>query len=151
MEKGRLENRFYVGFRWRDETRITLRLQSVNFSGHVTCIFDWPAGANHFIWGRTAVSTETTQNLKHKQKNIHIMGLSESIESSWPTEFFSVLLSQLLGAEILPMPPVLDRTAPKPKQGERPQPIIAQFHDYQTKERVLSEARKRRSKLQYLG
>ena len=50
---------------------------------------------------------------------------------------------------------MLDRAhrslAPKPKQGERPRPVIVRFHDYQTKERVLREARRRRSELQYLG
>ncbi|TWW59884.1 hypothetical protein D4764_06G0014140 [Takifugu flavidus] len=91
---------------------------------------------------------------RSRRNNVRIIGLPESIEGPRPTDFFSALLSQLLGEETLPKPPVLDRAhrslAPKPKQGERPRPVIIRFHDYQTKERVLREARKRRSDLRYL-
>ena len=90
-----------------------------------------------------------------RRNNVRIVGLSESIEGPRPTDFFSALLVQLLGEEILPKPPVLDRAhrslAPKLKQGERPRPVIVRFHDYQTKEKVLRKARRRRSDLQYLG
>uniref|UniRef100_A0A674P7S6 Transposase element L1Md-A101/L1Md-A102/L1Md-A2 n=1 Tax=Takifugu rubripes TaxID=31033 RepID=A0A674P7S6_TAKRU len=83
---------------------------------------------------------------RSRRNNVRIIGLPESIEGPRPT--------QLLGEETLPKPPVLDRAhrslAPKPKQGERPRPVIIRFHDYQTKERVLREARKRRSDLRYL-
>ncbi|TWW54773.1 hypothetical protein D4764_0109550 [Takifugu flavidus] len=84
---------------------------------------------------------------RSRRNNVRIIGLPESIEGPRPTDFFSALLSQLLGEETLPKPPVLDRAhrslASKPKQGERPRPVIIRFHDYQTKERVLREALKR--------
>lgn len=92
---------------------------------------------------------------RSRRNNLRIIGLPESIEGPRPTDFFSALLAQLLGEDVLPTPPVLDRAhrslAPKPKQGERPRPVIVRFHDFQTKERVLREARKRRSALLYLG
>lgn len=108
----------------------------------------------------------TTSNAKLKAKaadlearsrrnNIRIIGLPESIEGPQPTAFFASFLHELLGEDTLPAPPVLDRAhrslAAKPKQGERPRPVIIRFHNFQTKEKVIREARKRRSDMQYLG
>ena len=108
----------------------------------------------------TAVSEKLkakTADLEARRRcnNVRIIGLSELIEEPTTNQFFSALLFQLLGEEILLTPPALDQAhrslAPKPKDGERPRPVIAWFHDYQTKEKVLREACKRRSDLQYLG
>lgn len=81
---------------------------------------------------------------RSRRNNVRIIGLPESIEGPRPTDFFALLLTQLLGKDILPVPPELDRAhwtlAPKPKQGEKPRPVIIRFHNYKTKEKVLSEA-----------
>lgn len=69
--------------------------------------------------------------------NVPIIGLPESIEGPQLTTFVSELLPQLLAEEILPTPPELDHTykslTAKPKQGEKPRPIIIRFHNFQTK------------------
>lgn len=44
-----------------------------------------------------------------RRNNIRIIGLPESIEGPTPTMFFSKLLVELLGEEILESPPELDR------------------------------------------
>ena len=84
---------------------------------------------------------------RSRRNNVGIVGLAELIEGPRPTDFFSGLLFQLLGEETLPKSTVLDRAhrslGPKPKEGERPRPVIVWFHDYQTKEKVLREARRK--------
>ncbi|KAI4829440.1 hypothetical protein KUCAC02_023481 [Chaenocephalus aceratus] len=90
---------------------------------------------------------------RSRRKNIRIIGLPDSIEGPRPTAFFSDLLPQLLGDQILPTSPELVRAhrslAAKPKPGERP--VIIRFHNFQTKERVIREARKMRADLRYEG
>ncbi|KAI4806528.1 hypothetical protein KUCAC02_017348 [Chaenocephalus aceratus] len=92
---------------------------------------------------------------RSRRKNIRIIGLPESIEGPRPTAFFSDLLPQFLGDQILPTSPELVRAhrslAAKPKPGERPRPVIIRFHNFQTKERVIREARKMRADLRYEG
>ncbi|KAI4806458.1 hypothetical protein KUCAC02_017283 [Chaenocephalus aceratus] len=92
---------------------------------------------------------------RSRRKNIRIIGLPESIEGPRPTAFFSDLLPQLLEDQILPTSPELVRAhrslTAKPKPGERPRPVIIRFHNFQTKERVIREARKMRADLQYEG
>ncbi|KAF3842858.1 hypothetical protein F7725_001707 [Dissostichus mawsoni] len=92
---------------------------------------------------------------RSRRKNIRIIGLPESIEGPRPTAFFSDLLPQLLGDQILPTSPELVRAhrtlAAKPRPGERPRPVIIRFHNFQTKERVIREARKMRADLRYEG
>lgn len=82
-----------------------------------------------------------------------IIGVPEWIEGLKPTAFFSKLLSQLLGEEVLSAPPELGRAhrslTLKPRRDEKPRPVIIQFHNYQTKEKVILEAQKRRLELQY--
>ena len=72
-----------------------------------------------------------------------------------PTVFFSELLAEILGEEILPSPPELDRAhralTSKPGPGEKPRAVIIRLHRYQQKERILREARAKRSMLQYRG
>ncbi|KAI2656553.1 LINE-1 type transposase domain-containing protein 1 [Labeo rohita] len=114
-----------------------------------------------------AVCAELTENyskLKAKtadlegrswRNNIRIIGLLESVEGPRPTVFFLELLSEVMGEQVLPAPPELDRAhqalVPKPKQGGKPRAVIVRFHRYQIKEAVMREARKRRGSLQYRG
>lgn len=92
---------------------------------------------------------------RSRRNNIRIIGLPESIEGGHPTTFFSELLHSILGGEVLPSLPELDRAhrslAPKPKTGEKPRPVIIRFHKYKVKEKVVLEARRRRGELLYNG
>ncbi|KAI4829443.1 hypothetical protein KUCAC02_023484 [Chaenocephalus aceratus] len=85
---------------------------------------------------------------RSRRKNIRIIGLTGvDLRARDQTAFFSDLLPQLLGDQILPTSPELVRAhrslAAKP--GERPRPVIIRFHNFQTKERVIREARKMRA------
>ena len=92
---------------------------------------------------------------RSRRNNIRIIGLPESIEGPAPTMFFSKLLVELLGEEILESPPELDRVhralTAKPQPGLRPRPVIIRLHRYRIKDLIIREARKRRGKLQYEG
>ncbi|KAJ3583228.1 hypothetical protein NHX12_034167 [Muraenolepis orangiensis] len=59
----------------------------------------------------------------------------------------------MFGDQVLQTPPELDRAhrtlAAKPRQGDKPRPVIVCFHRHQTKELVIREARKRRNDLTY--
>lgn len=84
---------------------------------------------------------------RSRRQNIRIVGLPESIEGSRPTAFFSHLLVDVLGTEILPSPPELDRAhrslAPKPAPGAKPRPVIIRLHRFQVKDQIIREARRR--------
>ncbi|KAI4817409.1 hypothetical protein KUCAC02_010810 [Chaenocephalus aceratus] len=61
---------------------------------------------------------------RSRRQNLRIIGQPESIEGPCPSAFFSQLLIDTLGTEILASPPELDRAhrslAPKPAQeGDR--------------------------------
>lgn len=92
---------------------------------------------------------------RSRRNNIRIVGLPESIEGPRPTKFFSELLVELLGNQVLQSPPELDRAhrslAAKPQPGSRPRPVIIRLHHYQTKDLIIREARKRRGSLKYQG
>ncbi|KAF3858784.1 hypothetical protein F7725_011985 [Dissostichus mawsoni] len=91
---------------------------------------------------------------RSRRQNLRIIGLPESIEGPRPSAFFSQLLVDTLGAEILASPPELDRAhrslAPKPAPGGRPRPVILRFHRFQIKDLVIREAR-RQGELNYKG
>ena len=108
----------------------------------------------------TACSTPTLQHdnesLKAKladlegrsrHQNIRIIGLPESLEGSRPTAFFSQLLVDVFGMEVLSSPPEPERAhrslAPKPAAGEKPRPIIIRLHHFQVKDLLICEARRR--------
>ena len=108
----------------------------------------------------TACSTPTLQHdnesLKAKladlegrsrRQNIRIIGLPESLEGSIPTTFFSQLLVDVFGMEVLSSPPELDRAhwslAPKPATGHKPRPVIIRLHRFQVKHMLIREARRR--------
>lgn len=78
-----------------------------------------------------AAVTESNAKLKAKaadleaqsrRNNIRIIGVLESLEGPWPTTFFSQLLYETFGDQILPSPPELDSAhrslIAKPKPGE---------------------------------
>ncbi len=92
---------------------------------------------------------------RSRRNNIRIIGLPESVEGPRPTVFFSEMLSEVMGEQVLSSPPELDRAhralVAKPKQGGKPRAVIVNFHRYQIKEAVMREARKRRGSLQYRG
>ncbi|KAJ8278544.1 hypothetical protein GJAV_G00088750 [Gymnothorax javanicus] len=60
---------------------------------------------------------------------------------------------EIFGDQVLSTPPELDQAhrslAAKPRQGDRPRPVIVCFHWHQTKELVVREARKQRNDLMY--
>ncbi|CAL9703385.1 unnamed protein product [Knipowitschia caucasica] len=89
---------------------------------------------------------------RSRRSNIRIIGLPEDIErATRPTEFFSQLLFDALGTDVLPSPPELDRAhrtlAAKPGPTGRARPVLVCFHNFQTRERVVREARRLRGKL----
>lgn len=90
---------------------------------------------------------------RSRRNNIRIVGLPESIEGPRPTTFFSDVLKEIFGDQVLQTPPELDRAhrslAAKPRQGDRPRPVIVCLHRHQTKELIIREARKRRNDLKY--
>lgn len=61
---------------------------------------------------------------------------------------------EIFGDQTLQTPPELDRAhhslAAKPRQGDRPRPVIVCFHRHQTKELIVREARKQGYYLKYL-
>lgn len=64
---------------------------------------------------------------RSRRQNIRIIGLPESIEGPRPSAFFSQLLIDVLGPEVLTSPPEIDRAhrslAPKPAPGGKPRPV----------------------------
>lgn len=92
---------------------------------------------------------------RSRRSNVRLTGLPESIEGPHPTTFFSNLLQKILGEQVLPTPPELERAHrtpfTKPKPNERPRTVIMCFHSFQTKEKVIREARRRRGELRYEG
>ncbi|KAI2645890.1 LINE-1 retrotransposable element ORF1 protein [Labeo rohita] len=80
-------------------------------------------------------------------QNIQILSLPESIKGPRPTAFFSQLLVDVLGSQVLTSPPELDRAhqslAPEPAPGQRPHPVILRFHSFQIKDLVIRESRKK--------
>ncbi|KAF3856803.1 hypothetical protein F7725_017526 [Dissostichus mawsoni] len=92
---------------------------------------------------------------RSRRNNIRITGLPESIEGARPTDFFSRLLVELLGDQVLTTAPELDRAhralTAKQGPGSRSRAVIARIHHFRTKELIVQEARKRRGKLFFQG
>ena len=103
---------------------------------------------------RLAAKTADLES-RSRRDNIRIIGLPESIEGPRLTTFFSDMLVELLGSQILPTPPELDRAhrtlVAKPPPGGKPRVVMVRFHHYQVRDLVVREARKQRGKLQYRG
>ncbi|KAJ4939396.1 hypothetical protein JOQ06_028845, partial [Pogonophryne albipinna] len=84
---------------------------------------------------------------RSRRQNIRIIGLPESLEGPRPTAFFSQLLVDVFGKEVLSSPPELDRAhrslAPKPAAGDKPRPVTVRLHHFQVKDLLIREARRR--------
>lgn len=82
-----------------------------------------------------------------RHQNIRIIGLSESLEGSRPTTFFSQLLVDVFGKEVLSSPPELDcvhrSLAPRPAAGDKPWPAIICLHRFEAKDHLNFEACRR--------
>uniref|UniRef100_A0A3B3HIC5 L1 transposable element RRM domain-containing protein n=1 Tax=Oryzias latipes TaxID=8090 RepID=A0A3B3HIC5_ORYLA len=115
---------------------------------------------------KTTLSAIAAENAKLKAKltdlegrsrrnNIRIFGLPENIEGPTPTVFFSQLLFEVLGADVLSSPPELDRAhrslAAKPGPAGKPRHVVICFHRFQTRELVVRTARRLRGNLSYKG
>lgn len=91
---------------------------------------------------------------RSRRQNIRIVGLPESVEGSRPTAFFSQLLVDVPGEQLLPSSQELNRAhrslAPKPCLRDRLRPVIIHFHRYPMKDLVMREARKQ-GELEYRG
>ncbi len=89
------------------------------------------------------------------RNNVRIIGLPESIEGPRPSAFFSQLLFDVLGKDVLSSPPEIDRAhralIGKPAAGEKPRVVIIRLHRYQQKELIIREARAKRGKLMFQG
>uniref|UniRef100_A0A9J7ZHS7 L1 transposable element RRM domain-containing protein n=1 Tax=Cyprinus carpio carpio TaxID=630221 RepID=A0A9J7ZHS7_CYPCA len=89
-----------------------------------------------------------------RRQNIRILNIPEGSENNTPTAFVAKFLSKVLGEENFDGPILIDRAhrslAPKPRKGERPQPIIARLHYYSDKEKIMSLSRSK-GKLSFKG
>ncbi|KAL1276087.1 hypothetical protein QQF64_035710 [Cirrhinus molitorella] len=87
--------------------------------------------------------------------NVRIIGLPESTEGPRPSSFFSQLLFDVLGKDVLSSPPEIDRAhrvlIGKPAAGAKPRAVIIRMHHYQQKELIIREARAKRGKLMFQG
>lgn len=101
--------------------------------------------------------TEKIADLKsHSQRNnIRIIGIPESIEGPHPSTFFSELLAEVFGPNMLESALECDRAhrtlSTKPGPGQSPRPVIIRLHRFQQKERIIREAWSRRGELKYRG
>lgn len=88
-----------------------------------------------------------------RRSNIRILGVPENLEGPRPTAFFSQLLVDVFGLDILKTAPELDRAhrvlIAKPGPNAKPRAVVACFHHYQTRELVVRKARELRGKLKY--
>lgn len=84
---------------------------------------------------------------RSKRQNLRVVGIPEDMEGRNPRQFMSELFVEVLG-DVLPNPPELDRAhrslGPKPRQCDRPRPILVRFHRYIEKELVLQWAKEHR-------
>ncbi|KAL1264131.1 hypothetical protein QQF64_004486 [Cirrhinus molitorella] len=71
------------------------------------------------------------------------------------SSFFSQLLFDILGKDVLSSPPEIDRAhrvlIGKPAAGAKPRAVIIRMHHYQQKELIIREARAKRGKLMFQG
>lgn len=85
---------------------------------------------------------------RSKRQNIRVVGLPEDMEGRDARQFMSALFQSVVGRESFPEPPELDRAhrslRRKPRQGERPRPVIVRFHRFIEKDLVLQWAREHR-------
>lgn len=92
---------------------------------------------------------------RSRRQNLRFVGVPEGVEAGNPIRFIKDLLLELFGADDLgDSSMIVDRAhrtlAPKPKPGERPRAIIARFHYYSDKEKILKLSRNK-GRLYYKG
>lgn len=91
---------------------------------------------------------------RSRHQNIRILNIPEGSENNTPIAFVAKFLSKVLGEENFDGPILVDRAhrslAPKPRNGERPRPIIARLHYYSDKEKIMSLSRTK-GKLSFEG
>lgn len=79
-----------------------------------------------------------------KRQNLRVVGFPEGIEGRNPREFITDFFFKTM-KDVLSVPPETDHghrsLAPKPRQGDRPQPIIVRFHRFLDKDTVLHWAK----------
>lgn len=135
-------------------------------NNHEQRICDVESALNQLQCLETQVTSMAEDNAKLKPKlmdlegrsrrcNVRLIGVPESVEGAGPTMFFSKFLVDILGQDVLPSLPELERAhralKPKPAEGEKPRAVIICFHKFQTKDTVIRAARQKRGELKYDG
>lgn len=135
-------------------------------TNHEQHISDLESGLNQLQSLETQLSNMADDNAKLKAKitdlegrrrrcNVRFIGVPESVEGTRPTIFFSNLLVDIMGKDVLTSPLELDRAhralTPKPAEGGKPRAVIICFHKFQTKDMVIRAAHKKRDDLKYDG
>ena len=92
---------------------------------------------------------------RSRRQNLRFVGVPEGLEAGNPNRFIKDLLLEIFGGDDLgDSSMTVDRAhrtlAPKPKQGERPRAIIARFHYFSDKEKILKLSRNK-ERLYYKG
>lgn len=92
---------------------------------------------------------------RSRRQNLRFVGIPEGVEAGNPNRFIKDLLLEIFGGDDLGDSSItVDRAhrtlAPKPKQGERPRGIIARFHYFSDKEKILKLSRNK-GRLYYKG
>lgn len=92
---------------------------------------------------------------RSRRSNVRILGVPENVEGPRPTVFFSQLLVDVFGEDILDTTPELDRAhrtlTKKPGPNDRPRAVVVCFHSYRTRELIVRKAREMRGQLKYKG
>lgn len=88
--------------------------------------------------------TDKMEDLESRSRrcNLRVIGIPEGAEGPDPVAFMSSFFSEVLGSDVFPSPPVLDRAhriGPKPSDNQasgKPRVFIVCFHYYSDKERA---------------
>lgn len=91
------------------------------------------------------VLTEKVEDLESRSRrcNLRVIGLPEGVEGSDPVTFMSHFFQDVLGSEMFPAPPLLDRAhrigpaSLADKENQRARVMIVRFHYFTDKEKVV--------------
>lgn len=93
--------------------------------------------------------------MAHDGCDVRLIGVPEAVEGIRPTSFFFSLLVDIVGKDVLPSPPELDRAyralRPTPAEGDKSRAVIICFHKFQTKDMVIRAACKKHADLKCNG
>ncbi len=89
--------------------------------------------------------TDKVEDLESRSRrcNLWVIGIPERAEGSDPVTFMSQFFQGVLGSEIFPTPPLLDRAhrigpaSSADRENQKPRVMIVRFHYYSDKEKVL--------------